>query len=309
MSAFTVAGLQLALDDGDNWAAIAAEIARTLRRYPWVQMVVLPELATFGAALAHAQQLPGPAEQAYQALAVQHGIWLVTGSLYERVGTGPQARIHNTASVIDPQGRVVARHRKLYPFLPYETGVTAGERVTVFDVPGVGRFGLSICYDGWFPEVARAMAWAGAEVMLLPAMTNTIDRPQELVLAQAQAIANQCLVVNVNIAGSLGLGRSIVVGPEGQVLHEAGGQQEVFPLLLDLDHVRAVRQAGTLGLGQVLKSFRDGPRGWACYADGNGNGNAGGNGEGHSGAPSGSPSLQALGPLHMPVAGDPPVRP
>jgi predicted amidohydrolase len=260
-SRFSVAGLQLALDAADNLAAIAGEIDATMARYPGLQMLVLPELASFGPALAHAQPLPGPAEQFYQALARRHGVWLITGSLYERDGE----RIHNTASAIDPDGVVVARHRKIYPFLPYETGVTPGDRVTVFDVPGVARFGLSICYDGWFPEVARDMACAGAEVMLLPSMTGTVDREQELVLARAQAISNQCCVVNVNIAGALGLGRSIMVGPVGEVLHQAGGLREIIPLRLDLDALRDSRQRGLLGLGQVLKSFRDTPVNFDCY--------------------------------------------
>jgi predicted amidohydrolase len=281
MSRIAIAGLQLALAWGDNRAAVAAEVAVTVKRFPWVQMLVLPELACLGPDLRHAEPLPGPTEQGLQALAAQHGVWLVTGSLYERSGQ----HIHNTASVIDPQGRVVARHRKLYPFLPYEVGVTPGDAVTVFDVPGVGRFGLCVCYDGWFPEVARAMAWLGAEVVLMPSMTQTLDRAQELVLAQAQAIAQQCCVVNINIAGGLGVGRSIVVGPEGEVLHQAGELREVVPLTLDLAQVRSVRERGTLGLGQVLKSFRDSPFAWPCYAAG-----------------AVSPSLAALGPLQ-------PIRP
>jgi predicted amidohydrolase len=276
MSRFAIAAMQLALGWGDNRAAVAAEVAATVKRFPWVQMLVLPELACLGPELRHAEPLPGPTEQGLQALAAQHGVWLVTGSLYERCGD----RIHNTASVIDPQGRVVARHRKLYPFLPYEVGVTPGTAATVFEVPGVGRFGLCICYDGWFPEVARAMAWHGAEVVLMPSMTHTVDRAQELVLAQAQAISQQCCVVNVNIAGSLGVGRSIVVGPEGEVRHQAGELREIVPLMLDLAQVRSVRERGTLGLGQVLKSFRDNPVAWACYAPG-----------------AVSPSLKALGPL------------
>jgi predicted amidohydrolase len=282
MSRYAIAGLQLALDSGDNRDAIEREVDATLARFPWVQMVVLPELASFGPALAHAEPLPGPTEARYQALARRHGIWLITGSLYERCG----ARLYNTASAIDPQGTVVARHRKIFPFLPYETGVDAGEGATVFEVPDVGHFGLSICYDGWFPEVARAMAWLGAEVMLLPSMTGTLDREQELALARAQAIGNQCCVVNVNIAGPLGVGRSIAVGPEGEVLHQAGELRELMPLMLDLGQVRATRAAGLLGLGQVLKSFRDRPLHWPCY----------------NGAEPASPFLSALGPLKM--AGD-----
>jgi predicted amidohydrolase len=286
MSHFAIAGLQFAPQGPDAMAQIEAEVARAVRRFPWVRMVVLPELAAHGPALSHAEPLPGPTEQRFQALARSHGIWLVDGSIYEREGE----RIYNTASVCAPDGRVVARHRKLYPFLPYEVGVSAGTSVTVFDVPDVGRFGLSICYDGWFPEVARDMAWHGAEVMLLPSMTGTIDRAQELVLARAQAITNQCIVVNINIAGALGHGCSIVVGAEGQVLHQAGSAAELIPLDLDLQQVRRTRANGLLGLGQVLKSFRDGSAVFDCYSN-------------PSTRPP-SPHLQALGPIGMPGRGE-----
>jgi len=118
-----------------------------------------------------------------------------------------------------------------------------------------------------------------------PTPTGTVDRAQELVLAQANAIANQCGFVDVNLAAPLGTGRSIVVGPEGERLHEAGTGEETIPLVLDLDRVRAARARGTHGLGQVLKSFRDAPQRFACYA------------------PDAEPSasLAALGPLCMPT--------
>ena len=135
--------------------------------------------------------MPGVTEQRYQNLARKLGIWLIPGSLYER----HEGRVYNTAPVIDPQGLVVARYRKIFPFLPYEAGVSHGTELCVFDVPEVGRFGLSICYDQWFPEVSRGLAWRGAEVILHPTMTTTTDRAQELVLAQANAITNQCFFV------------------------------------------------------------------------------------------------------------------
>jgi deaminated glutathione amidase len=282
MKPFSIAGLQLALAPGDNRERIACQIASAMQRFPWVQMVVLPELVSFGAALRSAESLPGPTEARYQALARKLGIWLVPGSLYERDGD----RIYNTAIAIDPDGTTVVRYRKIYPFLPYETGVSHGAEAVVFDVPEVGRFGLSICYDQWFPEVSRALAWKGVEVILHPTLTGTIDRAQELVLAQANAIVNQCYFVDINSTGGMGNGRSIVVGPEGEVIHQAGEQNEVIPVTLDLGRVRESRRRGIKGLGQMLKSFRDTPVNWPCYAQ-----------------PTESPSLRELGPLTLPERG------
>jgi predicted amidohydrolase len=88
-------------------------------------------------------------------------------------------------------------------------------------------------------------------------MTNTIDRDVELAIARANAASNQCYFFDINVAGRLGFGRSIVCGPGGEVVHQAGRGREVFPVEVDFDLVRRVRQRGWQGIGQVLKSFRD----------------------------------------------------
>ncbi len=124
-------------------------------------------------------------------------------------------------------------------------------------MPDAGRFGVSICYDMWFPETSRTLAWMGAEVILHPTLTNTIDRDVELSIARATAAVNQCYFVDINGAGELGYGRSCVIGPEGDVIHQAGSGEEIIPLELDLGRVRRSRERGLLGLGQPLKSFRD----------------------------------------------------
>lgn len=280
MTYFSIASLQLALPRGDNLERIAEEIRLVRRRFRWVDMVVLGELSCFGAATANAQTLPGPAEDAFAAMAREHGLWLVNGSLFERDGDA----IYNTTSVFAPDGSVAARHRKIYPFYPYEEGVTGGTEPTVFDVPGVGRFGLAICYDVWFPEVVRSLVWRGAEVIINPVMTNTIDREVELSIVRAAAATNQAYVVSVNVAGDLGYGQSCVVGPGGEMIHEAGRGREVIATELDLSHVRRCRERGWHGLGQPLKSLRDGPQQFDIYARG----------------PAASPTLQALGPLVQP---------
>jgi formamidase len=109
-----------------------------------------------------------------------------------------------------------------------------------------------ICYDGWFPEVARSLALRGAEMLLHPTLTSTPDREEELVLARANAIANQCYVLNVNASLDVGGGRSVAVDPEGRVLFEGGAGEEYLTEVLDLDRVRTVRARGTRGLNRLL---------------------------------------------------------
>ena len=263
MTPFAICGLQLELPAADNLARIAARIEATLATFPWIQLVVTSELATFGSSLAHAQPLPGPAEDTYRELAAKLGIWLVPGSLYELAS----GRIYNTTSVIDPRGEVVLRHRKLFPFLPYEVDVAAGSELAVFEIPGCGRFGVTICYDMWFPETTRALAAMGAEVIIHPSLTTTIDRDIELAMVRANAATNQCYFFDVNAAGEHGNGRSIVAGPFGEVIYEAGTGHQVFPIEIDLDVVRAARARGAHGLGQTLKSFRDRTIDFSVYRD------------------------------------------
>jgi len=181
--------------------------------------------------------------------------------MFERRADG----ICNTAPVIDPAGRVIARYRKMFPFQPYEIGIKPGIEFTVFDVPEVGRFGVSICYDMWFPETTRQLAALGAEVILHPTMTDTIDRDVELPIARANAAMNQCYFFDVNGVGDGGTGRSIIVGPSGYVIHEAGSGAEMMPVEIDLDRVRRQRDTGIRGLGQPLKSFRDRPVDFPVY--------------------------------------------
>ncbi|KUJ83709.1 carbon-nitrogen hydrolase family protein [Microbulbifer flavimaris] len=261
---FGIAALQLQLAEADNLELLLQRIQKTKLRFPWVRMVVLPELALRGVGVQHARELPSPEEQAFCRSARELGIWLVPGSMYEKCGSA----VFNTTPVIDPDGDVVARYRKIYPFLPYEKGVTGGDQFVVFDVPEVGRFGVSICYDMWFPETTRALTWMGAEIIIHPTKTDTIDRVDELSIVRASAITNQCYVVDVNSCGAQGVGRSIIVGPEGETVHEASVDEEVIAFEVDLDKVQRVRERGMKGLGQTLKSFRDGKVRFPQYEQG-----------------------------------------
>jgi predicted amidohydrolase len=238
----------------ENVSAMEHRLDILMARFPWVQMAVFSELAPHGPLTRTAEPMPGETEQRFQAAAKRHGLWLIPGSMFEKAEDG---RIFNTAPVISPDGEVIARYRKMFPFYPYEQHVDPGTEFCVFDVPGVGRFGVSICYDIWFPETTRQLTAQGAEVLLHPVLTGTTDRNAELAIARATAVQFQCYVFDVNGLGAGGVGKSCVVDPAANLLYQAAGQEEMFPLEIDLDLVRRQREIGVNGLGQVLKSFRD----------------------------------------------------
>ncbi len=117
---------------------------------------------------------------------------------------------------------------------------------------------MSICYDKWFPETTRTLVAMGAEVILHPTMTDTIDRDVELAISRASAVTNQVYFFDINGSGDGGVGRSIIVDPSGYVLHQAGAGAEVMPVEVDFAKVRRERERGLRSnLGQPLKSFRD----------------------------------------------------
>jgi len=282
MSSFAIAGLQLEVTRGDNTDLVIAEIDAVVQRYPWLDMVMCPELAPC-VDKALAEPLPGPREARFQEVARRHGIWLLPGSVFEADGE----RIYNTAPVISPDGEVIARYRKQFPWFPYEKGVTPGDQFVVFDIPDVGRFGVSICYDMWFPETIRTLVWQGAEVILHPTLTSSIDRDVEVAMIRAHAAQSQCYFVDVNLADPVGVGESCIAGPGGEVIYKAGKGREIIPLKLDLDYLRDVRRNGWHNLGQPLKSFRDSELRFPQYE------------QGHD-----SEALRALGELRMPARGE-----
>lgn len=285
MVPFAIAGVQMHVPAmHDNVAAMVHRVELVLARFPWVQMIVFSELATCGPVPHNPVSLPNQAENILCAAAAKHGVWLVTGSIFEK---GADDKLYNTASVINPAGTVIARYRKMFPFTPYEHGVTPGTEFCVFDVPDVGRFGLSICYDIWFPETTRTLTSMGVEVLLHPVLTGTPDRDVELAMARASAAQFQCYIFDINGLGAGGVGRSCVVDPSGTVLHQAAGGEEIIPVEIDLQLVRRQRENGLRGLGQVLKSFRDRAVDLSVY-------------DRSSGVDS---YLHSLGPLSMPHQG------
>ena len=264
MRPLAIAALQtspVVRDPAATLRLLGERVAGVRELSPGVQLVMFPELhlpglppplELHGHASELAVDVPGPLTDELGAIARAHGIWLVPGSVYER---GDGARVHNTCLVFSPGGELVARYRKVFPWQPHETSAP-GDAFVTFDIPDVGRIGLSICYDGSFPETCRQLAWMGAEVVLQPTLTTTSDREQEIVMARANAIFNQIYVVSLNAGSPAGLGRSVIVDPEGLVRLQAGDGEQVLTDVLDLDAVNRVREFGTAGVSRIWEQAK-----------------------------------------------------
>ena len=259
MRLLPIAALQTSPVFGDPDATLrllADRVARVRGVMPGVRLVMFPELhlpALPPALEPHddpselAVEVPGPLTDELGRVARENGVWLVPGSVYERADDG---RVHNTCLVLSPEGELVASYRKVFPWQPHESSAP-GDGFVTFDIPEVGRIGLSICYDGSFPETCRQLAWMGAEVVLQPSLTTTSDRPQEIVMARANAIFNQLYVVSLNAGLPAAVGRSAIVDPEGLVRLQAGDGEELLTDVLDLDAVTRVREHGTAGVSRL----------------------------------------------------------
>ena len=266
MRTLSIAAIQTAAIHGDldaTWTRFEAQVRKVVEIRAHVDLIVVPELllAAPGPLLVDdpefderaATVIPGPVTDRICGLARELGVWLVPGSLVER---GDDDRLYNTAIAVSPEGDIVARYRKLFPWRPYEE-LTPWRDFTTFDIPGVGTVGLAICFDGSFPEVSRQLAWLGAEVIIQPTLTTTRDREMEVVMSRANAFANQVYVVNVNGAAPSGVGESVFVDPEGTILQRASGGDEVLFAVLDLDRVTQVRKYGTFGLNRPWAQLAD----------------------------------------------------
>jgi predicted amidohydrolase len=258
MRALRVALVQLeARDDVDANLAKAAAMADEAARD--ADLVVLPEYVQFRGSddgyRASAREIPGPTTDPFAEIARRNGTWVLAGSHAER--SGDPRRPYNTAILFDRDGRLAATYRKLHLFdVSVDDGpadresarVSPGERAVVAMVDEA-RLGLSICYDVRFPELYRALAVAGADVLAVPAVfTARTGRDHWEVLLRARAIENGAWVIAAAGCGAGGpgaipaWGHSLVVDPWGRVIADGGDAEGIVVADLDLDAVTAARR-------------------------------------------------------------------
>ena len=217
---------------------------------------VLPEYVDYlgrSSGLPTPEPIDGEFGSFFAAAARELGMWVLAGSFHE---VGPAGGLtYNTSLVLDRSGSLAAVYRKIHLYdveipgrVSYKesASVAPGSSLESVDVDGV-QVGLSICYDLRFPELYRALAIAGASVLVVPAafMMHT-GRDHWEVLLRARAIENQCYVL---AAGQIGdhdpgrtcFGRSMVVDPWGTVIAQAPDEVTVVTADLDLERLSTIR--------------------------------------------------------------------
>jgi predicted amidohydrolase len=223
------------------------------------RLIVLPEMFNvIGDAdvlRASAEPLDGPSLRWASDQARRHGIWLVAGSIMERVGG--QERVFNTSCLFDPEGERRAVYRKIHLFNCDVPGASYHESATVMpgcdivrtEAAGVS-LGLSVCFDLRFPELFRVLALDGARLIALAsAFTERTGRDHWEVLVRARAIENQVFLIAANQVGASTpklrwFGRSMIVDPWGVVLAQAP-DRECY-IVADLDFAEQDRTRAQL---------------------------------------------------------------
>lgn len=221
-----VAAAQIVCEVG-NVAANCATLQRmALRaREDRCDVIVFPEMSDTGydmqTILEKAAAWPSGALEVIQGLASGLGIWIVCG-LSEREGDD----VYNAVAVVDRSGKLVARYRKAHLFSPgrEDRFLKRGSSLTLIGIEGL-QWGILICYDLRFPEMARSLALKGAEVIVVPSAWPSPRLRHWCTLLASRAIENQAYVVGANRAGADGsiqfCGSSQVIDPYGVAMASA----------------------------------------------------------------------------------------
>ena len=226
------------------------------------KFIVLPEVFNYRGKLSEAfkvaEPVPGYSTNFISRLAKKYKVWILIGSLLETVGAGRDlsSKPFNTSVLINPQGKIVSKYRKIHLFdiklkgkeILESSRNQAGKNPKLAKVENV-KVGLSICYDLRFPELYRYYSKNGAKIICIPSsFTKPTGEAHWHTLIKARAIENFAYVIAPNQAGtgSGGVktyGHSLIVDPWGKILAEgSANKEEVIFAEIDLDYLEKIRK-------------------------------------------------------------------
>ncbi len=258
MERFTAAAIQLQVtsDKDANLALAERLVGEAARR--GATLIALPELFFWGgkrdAEIDAAEPIPGPTTNALSGWARKLGIYLVGGSILEKVDG--RAKVYNTCVLFDPRGATIATYRKLHLFdveiadrfsIRESANRAAGSEIVVAACDSA-TVGLTICYDLRFPELFRRLVDQRATVICMPsAFTFVTGAAHWEPLLRARAIENQVYIIAPNqhgrgASGVLNYGHSVIVDPWGTVLAHAADGDGVILAEIDLAYLERVRR-------------------------------------------------------------------
>jgi predicted amidohydrolase len=237
----------------------AAKRGAQLITLPENALLMQPEFAKLQAASFAEGAHPGIAS--CRALAKEHGIWLLIGSVAVQPEIpDPQGRLLNRSLLINPEGMVAARYDKIHLFdvdlgssdssggqYRESARMIAGTTPTLADTPW-GKIGMSVCYDVRFPHLYRTLAQKGASLLTVPsAFTRVTGQAHWHVLLRARAIETGCFVIAPAQCGKHPgnretYGHSLIISPWGEILAEAGDTEEVIVADVELAEVATARR-------------------------------------------------------------------
>ncbi len=213
------------------------------------KLVVFPELAIQGAQ----KEITIVGENyldSFKTLAKENNIWIIPGSFYIKEND----KIFNRLFVINSKGEIVGKYDKFFPWQPFED-IESGSNIFVFNFENKFKIGIGICYDIFFPEIARAMVSKGAEILIYPHYTTTSDREGELNIAKAYGIINSAYVATINGFGKYLFGKSAIYDPEGLELQRVEGGDTILTETFSKERIDSVRNNGLKGVTKTFNHF------------------------------------------------------
>lgn len=182
--------------------------------------------------------------------------YIIAGSIPEKEATSTSERIYNTSFMFNPDGKIIAKHRKMHLFdidvkgkiyFKESDTLTAGNQITIAET-SFGKIGIGICYDIRFPELARLMALEGADILCYPGAFNLTTGPAHWeMLFKARACDNQVFTIGVapaldKNANYNSYGHSLIINPWGEIISSASFEEELIIAEIDLNEIKKVRE-------------------------------------------------------------------